>query len=230
MARRTTVALAAAGGLALSLLPASVAMAASAFDEVLTDYQADGQISQCAHSEKTLRNAQRQIPNDIQQHAPDFPDALSAALRQRAAGTCEHKQSGGGTTPAPAAGGSGGSSSSGPGSAPASASGGSAATPSAKPKPGAPPTPSPVAKPAGGVLAASTPFAASASKAGTPLPIILLAIIGGLLLVIGLAVWFARFMGWGLNRWEPALHTWREASYRTENALSEFADWARFGR
>jgi cobalamin biosynthesis Mg chelatase CobN len=230
MARRTTVALAAAGGLALSLLPASVAMAAGAFDEVLTDYQADGQISQCAHSEKTLRDAQRQIPNDIQQHAPDFPDALSAALRQRAAGTCEHKQSGGGST-TPAAGGSGGSSSSGPGSAPASASGGKhpAAT-SAKPKPGAPPTSSPVAKPAGGALAASTPASASASKGGTPLPIILLAIIGGLLLVIGLAVWFARFMGWGLDRWEPALHTLREASYRTENALSEFADWARFGR
>jgi hypothetical protein len=87
-----------------------------------------------------------------------------------------------------------------------------------------------VLTPAGGSLAASTPASASASKAGTPLPIILLAILGGLLLLIGLAVWFARFMGWSLDRWQPALHTWREAGYRAENAISEFADWARSGR
>jgi len=75
-----------------------------------------------------------------------------------------------------------------------------------------------------------SPAPASASEAGTPLPIILLAILGGLLLVIGLVVWFARFMGWGLDRWAPALQTWREAVYRSENAISEFADWARRGR
>jgi hypothetical protein len=37
-------------------------------------------------------------------------------------------------------------------------------------------------------------------------------------------------MGWGLDRWAPALQTWREAVYRSENAISEFADWARRGR
>jgi hypothetical protein len=87
-----------------------------------------------------------------------------------------------------------------------------------------------VAKAAGGTLAASIPASASASEAGTPLPIILLAILGGLLLVIGLVVWLARFMGWGLDRWAPALHTLREAGYRSENAISEFAAWARRGR
>ena len=215
MARQTIAALAAACGLALILLPASVALADSAFDRVLKDYQSDGQIDQCAHSEQALRDAQHQIPNDIEQYAPDFPDALSAALRQRAAGTCDKTSSGSGGSSAPSSGGS---------------SANSAPTPAAKPKAGAAPTPPPVAKPAGGTLAASIPASASASEAGTPLPIILLAILGGLLLVIGLVVWFARFMGWGLDRWAPALQTWREAVYRSENAISEFADWARRGR
>ncbi len=231
MARQTIAALAAACGLALILLPASVALADSAFDQVLKDYQSDGQIDQCAHSEQSLRDAQHQIPNDIEQYAPDFPDALSAALRQRAAGTCDKTSSGSGTSTTASAssgstGGSGGSS--------APSSGGSSAksapTPAGKPTAGAPPAPPPVAKAAGGTLAASIPASASASEAGTPLPIILLAILGGLLLVIGLVVWLARFMGWGLDRWAPALHTIREASYRSENAISEFADWARRGR
>ena len=228
MARQTIAALAAACGLALILLPASVALADSAFDQVLKDYQSDGQIDQCAHSEQSLRDAQHQIPNDIEQYAPDFPDALSAALRQRAAGTCDKTSSGSGTSTTASAspGGSGGSS--------APSSGGSSAksapTPAGKPTAGAPPAPPPVAKAAGGTLAASIPASASASEAGTPLPIILLAILGGLLLVIGLVVWLARFMGWGLDRWAPALHTIREAGYRSENAISEFADWARRGR
>ena len=231
MARQTIAALAAACGLALILLPASVALADSAFDQVLKDYQSDGQIDQCAHSEQSLRDAQHQIPNDIEQYAPDFPDALSAALRQRAAGTCDITCCGWGTfTPASGSWGSWG----GWGGSSAPSSGGSSAksapTPAGKPTAGAPPAPPPVAKAAGGTLAASIPASASASEAGTPLPIILLAILGGLLLVIGLVVWFARFMGWGLDRWAPVLHTIREASYRSENAISEFADWARRGR
>src|SRR3954454_9974114 len=105
MARRTILALAAAGGLALSLLPASSALAGSAFDEVLKDYRSDGQIDACSHSDKTLRDAQHQIPNDIQQYAPDFPDALSQALRQRASGACDKAKGGGTSTTSTTAGG-----------------------------------------------------------------------------------------------------------------------------
>jgi hypothetical protein len=224
MARRTILALAAAGGLALSLLPASPALAGSAFDEVLKDYQSDGQIDACAHSDKTLRDAQHQIPNDIEQYAPDFPEALSQALRQRASGACDKSKGGGTATTAAASGGTG---------APSGGAGGgggtsSAPTPSAKP--GAAPTPPAAAKPAGGELAADVPASASASKADTPLPLVLLAIIGAILLVAGLFAWLARFMGWGFEGLEPARHTWREAGWRTENTISEFADWLRFGR
>jgi hypothetical protein len=214
MSRRTIVALAAAGGLALSLLPASTALAASAFDEVLKDYQKDGQIDPCAHSEQTLRDAQSQIPNDIEQYAPDFPDALKAALRARAAGACDKKSGGGSGAGASGAGGSGS---------------GAAPTP-AKPKPGQPPTPPPVTKPAGGELASSVQQSGTASTASTPVPIILLAILGAILLAVGLFTLVARFMGWGFEGLQPAWHSIREAGWRTENTFSEFADWLRFGR
>jgi cobalamin biosynthesis Mg chelatase CobN len=229
MARRTTIALAAACGLALSLLPASSALAGSAFDEVLKDYQGDGQIDACAHSDKTLQDAQHQIPNDIEQYAPDFPDALKEALRQRAGGQCDKKSSGNTGTVQSASGTSG---SSGSGSGSSSSGGGSSASQpaAAKPKAGAPPTPPPVVTPVGGQLAASVPAAAAASTAGTPLPIILLAILGGLLLLAGLFALLARFMGWGFERFERPWHTMREAGYRTEETASEFADWVRFGR
>src|SRR3954452_3380540 len=100
MARRTILALAAAGGLALSLLTASSALAGSAFDEVLKDYQSDGQIDACSHSDKTLRDAQHQIPNDMEQYPPDFPEALSKALRERASGACAKAKAGGTSTTA----------------------------------------------------------------------------------------------------------------------------------
>jgi cobalamin biosynthesis Mg chelatase CobN len=218
MARRSIVALVAAAG----LLCAPPALAANAFDQVLKDYQSDGTIDPCAHSEKTLQDAQHQIPNDIEQYAPDFPEALKDALRARAAGKCD-KQSGAPATTTTAAtttaasGGGGGSSSSGGGSA-------------AKAKPGSPPGPPPVAHPVGGQLAASVPASASASTASTPLPIILLAILGGLMFAVGLLALLARFMGWGFDRFQPAWHTIREAGFRTENTVSEFADWVRFGR
>src|SRR4051795_4768814 len=115
MARRTILALAAAGGLALSLLPASSALAGSAFDEVLKDYRSDGQIDACSHSEKTLRDAQHQIPNDIEQYAPDFPDALSQALRERASGACDKSKGTSTTTTAAAAASGGGTSTTGSG-------------------------------------------------------------------------------------------------------------------
>jgi hypothetical protein len=242
MGRRTLVSLAAAGGLALSLVPAQAALADNAFDQVLKDYQSDGQIDPCAHSEKTLSAAQHQIPNDIQQYAPDFPDALSAALRQRAAGACDSGSggsagasggsassggsaaTGGSSAPAPAAPAPSSAGSSGKGSTPAPAAGASHA------KAASAPTPPPAATPVGGELAASIPANAAASKAGVPLPIVLLAIVGGILLLVGLFVLLARFFGWDFERWQPALQTLREAGWQSQNTISDFADWVRRGR
>ena len=130
-----------------------------------------------------------------------------------------------GTTSAPAAGGTGGAAPSGSTTGSTTPSSGS----STAPAPGAAPAPPTPAKPAGGAPTTST-VTASASTDGTPAGIILLAVLGGLLLAIGLFVLVARFMGWGFERWQRTLHTWREAGYQSENAISEFGDWTRLGR
>jgi cobalamin biosynthesis Mg chelatase CobN len=226
MARRTTIAVAAACGLALTLLPASTALAGAAFDEVLKDYQKDGKLDACSHSEKTLQDAQSQIPNDIEQYAPDLPAAIKAALRERAAGACDK---GGTSTTSTTATAAGGASASGGGSS--SSGGGTTSTPTpTSSKPGAPPAPPPLAKPAGGELANSVSQSATASTAGTPVPIILLAILGAIILAIALFALLARFMGWEFRRLQPVWHSWREAGWRTENTWSEFLDWVRLGR
>ena len=134
----------------------------------------------------------------------------------------------GGTTSSAAAGGTT-STAAGGGTTSTAPSGGTSTTPAPKTTTGAAPAPATPAKPAAGAPTTST-VTASASTDGTPVGIILLAILGGLLLLIGLFVLLARFMGWGFERWQPTLHTWREAGYQTENAISEFGDWTRLGR
>ena len=76
--------------IAALLLAAPATAPADAFDDVFADYQKDGRISACRHSDKALRDARKQIPNDIEQYAPDFPDALDEALERRARGECEN--------------------------------------------------------------------------------------------------------------------------------------------
>ena len=192
MPRRKIVALAAAGGLALTVLPASVAPAQS---------QPGGTTSTPA----------------------------AGTTSTPAAGTTSTPAAG--TTSTPAAGGAGGTSPSGSasGATTPSTGGKTVPAPGAGTTTGAAPTPPRPAKPAGGAPATAT-VSASASTGGTPAGIILLAVLGGLLLAIGLFVLLARFMGWGFERWQPTVHTWREAGYQTENAISEFGDWARRGR
>ena len=133
----------------------------------------------------------------------------------------------GGTTSTAAAGGT--TSAAAAGTTSTAASGGTSTTPAPTTTTRAAPTPSTPAKPAG---AGPTTFTvtASASTDGTPVGIILLAVLGGLLLVIGLFVLLVRFMGWDPEWWERTKQTWREAGYQTENAISEFGDWTRLGR
>src|SRR5947209_6744869 len=59
----------------LVLAPAGAALADS-FDSVFKDYTADGRINPCKHSAAELQRARANVPPDIQQYAPDFPEAL----------------------------------------------------------------------------------------------------------------------------------------------------------
>ena len=77
--------------IAVLCLAAPASAFADAFDDVFADYQKDGRIDACKHSDDALKSARRQIPNDIEQYAPDFPDALDQALERRARGDCDKK-------------------------------------------------------------------------------------------------------------------------------------------
>src|SRR4051812_50059544 len=82
---------------------------ADAFDAIFKDFKADGQIDPCKYSAAELKKAKKDVPPDIEQYAPDFPDALRAAIEARAKGQCDKKPAAAAaaTTPAapPAAGG-----------------------------------------------------------------------------------------------------------------------------
>src|SRR3954465_166110 len=70
---------------------APAAHAASGFDEVFRDYAKDGRIDACKHSAAELQRARDDVPPDIEQYAPDFPDALDRAIEARARGRCDKK-------------------------------------------------------------------------------------------------------------------------------------------
>src|SRR3954453_4107667 len=72
-------------------LCAPAAWAKGSFDSVFADYTKDGKIDPCKHSASDLQKARADIPPDIEQYAPDFPDALDAAIEARARGACAKK-------------------------------------------------------------------------------------------------------------------------------------------
>src|SRR3954454_19801401 len=118
---------------------APAAWAKGSFDSVFADYTKDGKIDPCRHSATELQKARADIPPDIEQYAPDFPDALDAAIEARARGACAKK-----TTPPAAP----------PAAAPATTtpappSGGAPGTPAPAPAPAAPPAPQATAAPPG---------------------------------------------------------------------------------
>ena len=84
--RHFLVVCAAAAVACLALAPGAGAATGNAFLMTFTDYKADGVIIGCQYTEGQLKDAQRQVPPDIEQYAPDFPGALQAALEQRAKG------------------------------------------------------------------------------------------------------------------------------------------------
>src|SRR3954469_10031065 len=81
---------------------APAAWARSSFDSVFADYTKDGKIDACRHSASELQKARGDIPPDIEQYAPDFPDALDAAIEARARGACAKKSKSAAAVPAPA--------------------------------------------------------------------------------------------------------------------------------
>jgi hypothetical protein len=216
--------------LAIPFIAAPVASADS-FTKIFLEYQRTGRVDGCKYSAKELAEAQREVPNDIEQYAPDFPAALEAAAEQRASGQCSKSHSTAAppvaATPTP------------PPTPPTSTGGTHTVRPAAPvaptptPNAAAPqPTPDPTIAPAAADQAIQTAArdARDGGASGTPAPIVVLAIVGGLLALIA--------AGWGAARWwawEPrwlarARHAGAEAGWRADSLWGEFGDWVKLGR
>jgi cobalamin biosynthesis Mg chelatase CobN len=215
-------------------LVAPVAAHADAFDQVFAQYQHTGKIDGCSFSAKELEQAKSQVPNDIEQYAPDFPDALDAAAAQRAKGACAKRPAAAAptTTQAPAKG-----AAATPPAAGSAAPAAPAATPApaasaATAQPAAAPQPQPDPKAAAVVADDAIPAAArtAGKSTGADSAVVLLAVLG-VLVVLALALWGAArwwaFEPHWVVRWRHAV---AEAGWRAGNVWSEFADWVRLGR
>jgi hypothetical protein len=229
MLRRTAILAALAGVLATGAWapPAS----ADAFDDVFADYQKDARIDACKHSERDLKAAKGQVPNDIEQYAPDFPAALDEALEDRARSGCKGAERKPASTtaapaPAPQAGGGGGATPAAPagGADPAAA----PAAPAVVPQP--PGSAQAVAAASDGAIVTAAARSPEKGSDDAPVALVVLAALGGLL-ALGLLVWgLARFFAWDPAWLASARHAIAEAGWRTSGAWADFTDWLRRGR
>jgi len=215
--------------LMLAVLAGALALPASAhadpFTDVFADYQKDGRIDACAHSLADLRAAKGDVPNDIEQYAPDFPEALDGALEDRARSACP--SSGGAaaatattpaqTTPPPAA---------------------EPADPTATTELSAPgttvPSPPGSAQPAepaaDGAIVNAAAQSPDEGADRIPAPLIVLAVVGGLVLLCLLVWGVARYFAWDPEWLRAARHAVAEAGWRAGGLWDDFTDWVRPGR
>lgn len=210
----------------LALLAAAPAAQAGPFKDIFASYKKTGRVDACAWSAQQLADAKRQVPNDIEQYAPDFPNALNDAIQRRAAGGCAKSAAAPAATTTAAAGGSS------PGPGPTATTGVPPGTTPAAPPSGQAPQPAPTSSPAP-AIADKAVLAASktrSSDAGIPAPLVALAVIGGLMALAALLYALARWWAWEprwLVRWR---HAGAEAGWRASGSWAEFMDWLRLGR
>lgn len=237
MKRRTRISLSALLVLAVAFAAVPAAHAASAFEQVLSDYQKDGKIDPCAHSETELRDAAGQIPNDIEQYAPEFPTALQEAIDARTQGQCDGKDgggsggSGGGSSGGGSSGGSGGGIVPPISTTPSTPSTPGATTPgtTAPPQSSTTPAPPTVTNP-GSANGKRTSAGSGSSSSDPPVPFVLIAIVAGLLLLTAAFFGTTRWLGWDFRHLAGVRQAWGEAGYRAGGSWADFRDWLRNGR
>jgi hypothetical protein len=208
----------------LALLAVAPVAQANAFKDIFGAYKQRGQVNPCTWSAKQLSDAKREVPNDIDQYAPDFPQALDDAIAKRTAGACAKQAA---TTSTAAA------------TPPPTTSSGPTATTGVPPgsTPPAPssqqaPQPAATSKPAP-ALADNAVLAASkrrSSDAGVPAPLVALAVIAVLMMLAALLYALGRWWAWDPDWLVRARHAGSEASWRASGSWAEFMDWLRLGR
>lgn len=216
---------------------------------IYRDFESDGRIDDCDHTEKALKIARRSISDTYKEEFPDFRDALTAALERHRKGQCVEPT----PTPAPA-----------PSSTPAPSTGTTTppppvSTPAPIPPPSSSPPESgslppgfgsggsstkppkgsvtPVPTPGEGAIPETTPTptpapaalppklvvtrAATNTNLFVPGTLLIVALLG--LLAAGLSALFAKRSG----RMPAFDQAWREAGYRVSGTWSDFSDWLR---
>ena len=182
----TACVLAAVLGL-LGLAPAALA------DTALEQYQRTGKINPC-----TASGGPGDIPNDVEQYAPDFLDAYNAAQRQGCnRGNVSQTSPTDTDAGLPVANGR----SLPPGS-------------TYVPKPPAPPKVARDEK-----VVRHQPLAVQGDTT-TPAPVVALAFMLLLVLIGGALAATARYMGWGIDRFDPIRHAFGEARVRIGDLLT----------
>jgi hypothetical protein len=230
----------------VSGLAAPAVALGDAYDEVFADYQRDGRIDACAHSQRELRQAREQIPNDIDQYAPDFPAALDAAIERRAAARCASDGAAGGAggaTGAPGvpdggqAGGHGGDGAAGaPGTPGAGGTPGAAGDPAAGAGAGGQggtPNPGGTANPAPAVADGAIVNAANRTDdeaADAPAVLLMLAVLAVLLALMAFVWAVLRFLAIEPRWLLSARHATAEAGWRAGGSWADFRDWLRTRR
>jgi hypothetical protein len=203
-------------------LAAPAAAQATAFDDVFADYQKDGRIDPCAHALGDLRAAKGKIPNDIEQYSPDFPDALDAAIEDRARSACPTGGAGATTTSATTQGQ--------PTATVADPVSTTELTAAATTVPQPPGTAQPSQSAADGAIVNAASRTPDRGADEVPVPLVVLAIVGGLVL-LGLLVWgLARFFAWDPAWAAGSRHAVAEAGWRAGGLWDDFTDWLRPGR
>jgi hypothetical protein len=211
----------------VSLVFTAPAMGRNLYKQILEDYLRSGNtITACKFTTSELKQAKNAIPADLRQYGAAIIAALDDAIAARAQGTCDKKKQNA-TPPAVA------TQTAPPVAPPGTGAPQQAVTPGVPPPAQAPPTPTAEPSPATAIAGDDSIALAShvtGAAGDPPAPVLLLAILAGLLalgaLAFALVRWFA---------WEPAWsvrfrHAAGEAGWRASSTFAEFTDFVRLGR
>jgi hypothetical protein len=208
----------------LSLALTGTASANLATD-ILQDYIPDGRLNVCNYTQAELKKIKNAVPLDQNAYTPDFIAAIDDAIARRAEGACNKKKAAPQVAAPPA------NSTTKP-PPPAATKAAPPAVPG-KPAPAAPaPTPAADPAPAPGVVTDAIAAAAQDTNTGgdAPLPILVLAILAGLLALGGLLFGLVRWRAWEPEWAVRVRHATGEAGWRAASTWAEFTDFVRFGR
>jgi hypothetical protein len=226
---------------------------------IYRDFERDGRIDDCNHTEQALKRARRSIEDSYKEEYPDFRDALTAAIERHNSGKCEEQEqqlqddnrdatptpsptpAPAAPTPAPAPAAPPPSSSPDSGALPdfGAGSGGSSGS-SGGDSGSADPLPS---QPGEDAIPESTP-SPTPSAAATPVPPPKLIVTraaanpnmfvpGSLLAVALIGLLVAAMSALAAkrdDRFAGVGHAWREAAWRSSGTWSDFTDWLRSRR